>query len=116
MRAFSAQLALEISDGVAPDLPALPEETELVVCRVAQEALINVARHSASSDVDFALEHGDGRLTLTIQDYGLGLPRTSSPAPGSGHAERAALMAQRSSRHPPLEVRVEVRLEVPFAG
>src|SRR5206468_11923094 len=71
----------------------LPEETELVVYRVAQEALTNVARHSASSRVDLTLEHADGRLSLTVRDYGLGLPRHMTDGTGMrGMRERAALI------------------------
>lgn len=115
---FAEQLGLEISDRIAPDLPPLPEETELVVYRVAQEALTNVARHSASSRVDLTLEHGDDGLTLTILDYGLGLPSDVTAGTGMrGMRERAALIGatleigtRRSG------VGGEVRLEVPLAG
>jgi two-component system, NarL family, sensor histidine kinase UhpB len=114
---FAGQLGLEISDRIAPDLPPLPEETELVVYRVAQEALTNVARHSASSRVDLTLEHADGRLGLTIRDYGLGLPRDVTAGTGMrGMRERAALIGAS------LEIGTrrsgsgcEVRLEVPLS-
>jgi two-component system, NarL family, sensor histidine kinase UhpB len=90
---FCDQLGLEISDRIAPDLPALPEETELVVYRVAQEALTNVARHSASSRVDLTLEHEDGTLILTVRDYGLGLPQHVTDGAGMrGMRERATLI------------------------
>lgn len=114
---FTEQLGLDISDRISPDLPALPEETELVVYRVAQEALTNVARHSASSRVDLTLEHADGRLTLTVRDYGLGLPRHVTDGTGvRGMRERAALIGatidvgtRRSG--PGCEVRLDVPLE-----
>lgn len=115
---FAEQLGLEISDRIAPDLPPLPEETELVVYRVAQEALTNVARHSASSRVDLTLEHGDGRLTLTIRDYGLGLPPDVTAGTGMrGMRERAALIGatlEMGTRR--WRPGCEVRLEVPLAG
>jgi two-component system sensor histidine kinase UhpB len=114
---FAEQLGLEISDRIAPDLPPLPEETELVVYRVAQEALTNVARHSASSRADLTLEHTDSRLTLTVRDYGLGLPRHVTAGTGMrGMRERATLIGaalevgtRRSG--PGCEVRLEVPLE-----
>src|SRR5690242_8864759 len=46
---FSEQLGLEVSERITPDLPVLSPDVELVVYRVAQEALTNVARHSAST-------------------------------------------------------------------
>lgn len=114
---FTEQLGLEISDRIAPDLPPLPEETELVVYRVAQEALTNVARHSASSRVDLTLEQADGRLSLTVRDYGLGLPRHMADGTGiRGMRERAALIGaileigtRRSG--PGCEVHLEVSLK-----
>jgi len=114
---FAEHLGLDISDRIAPDLPALPEETELVVYRVAQEALTNVARHSASSRADLTVEHAHGRLILTVRDYGLGLPRHVTNGTGMrGMRERATLIGasieigtRRSG--PGCEVRLEVPLE-----
>jgi two-component system sensor histidine kinase UhpB len=114
---FSEQLGLEISDRIAPDLPALPEETELVVYRVAQEALTNVARHSASSRADLTLEHADGRLILTVRDYGLGLPQHVTGGTGMrGMRERATLIGATIEigtprRGPGCEVQLEVPLQ-----
>jgi two-component system sensor histidine kinase UhpB len=112
----SQQLGLKVSQRIAEDLPLLPPESELVVYRVAQEALTNVARHSASSYAELALEHDHGRLVLTVRDYGLGLPRHYIPGTGiRGMQERAALIGAS------LEIRdhrcgpgSEVRLEVPL--
>jgi two-component system, NarL family, sensor histidine kinase UhpB len=114
---FSEQLGLEISDRIAPDLPVLPEETELVVYRVAQEALTNVARHSASSRADLTLEQVDGRLILTVSDYGLGLPHHVTGGSGMrGMRERATLIGATIEigarrRGPGCEVQLEVPLE-----
>jgi two-component system sensor histidine kinase UhpB len=113
---FSEQLGLEVSDRIAPELPSLPEETELVVYRVAQEALTNVARHSASSRVDLTLEHDVSRLILIVRDYGLGLPSHEPAGTGvRGMRERAALIGANleigNRRSGP---GCEVRLEVPL--
>jgi len=43
---FARSTRLEIDLRVEPDLPDLHREAELVIYRVAQEALTNVARHS----------------------------------------------------------------------
>ena len=47
--------------------PELSPEVELVVYRVAQEALTNVARHSGADEAELDLEHGGGLLTLTVE-------------------------------------------------
>ena len=43
---FSRRTGIVVEQELQPDLPALSEETELAVYRVAQEALTNVARHA----------------------------------------------------------------------
>ena len=113
---FAQQLGLDVADTIPTDLPSLPPDVELVVYRVAQEALTNVARHSASSRVDLTLERDHHRLILTVRDYGLGLPPGNTAGTGMrGMRERAALIGAS------LEVRnrrrgsgCEVRLEVPL--
>jgi len=113
---FSAQLDLDIAGYVAPDLPPLPAEVELVVYRVAQEALTNVARHSASSRAELTLTWTPTRLTLRIRDHGLGLPADSAPGTGMrGMHERAALIgASLSIGNRRAQSGCEVRLEVPL--
>jgi two-component system sensor histidine kinase UhpB len=115
---FSLQLGLEISDEIAPDLPPLPPETELVLYRVAQEALTNVARHSGSSSAELTLAGDGDRLILTVRDHGVGLPRQSAAGTGiRGMRERAALIGARLTvaNHRP-GPGCEVRLEVAMGG
>ncbi|HTX12895.1 MAG TPA: histidine kinase [Solirubrobacteraceae bacterium] len=113
---FSGQLDLDVVPYIAPDLPSLPTEVELVVYRVAQEALTNVARHSASSRAELTLMHTGNLLVLRIGDYGLGLPVGGVPGTGMrGMQERAALIGARltigNRREGP---GCEVRLEAPL--
>jgi two-component system, NarL family, sensor histidine kinase UhpB len=115
---FCTQLDLNVTGYVAPDLPELPAEVELVVYRVAQEALTNVARHSASSRAELTLTQTGDRLVLRVRDLGLGLPADSVPGTGMrGMHERAALIGARlaiGNRLP--EPGCEVRLEVSLLG
>jgi len=55
-------------------LSPLPEEVEVNLYRVVQEALTNVARHAAARQVTIRLVEDEeaSRLTLTIQDDGRG--------------------------------------------
>jgi two-component system sensor histidine kinase UhpB len=113
----SQQLGLEVSAHVAPDLPWLPPETELVVYRVAQEALTNVARHSASKRATLKIERRPSRLVLTVLDSGRGLPPGPSPGTGMrGMRERATVIGAslhvgNRSSGPGCEVRLEVPLK-----
>ena len=89
----SQRFGLEVAERIAPDLPPLRPEAELVTYRVAQEALTNVARHAASSLAELTLTCDDARLILTVSDHGLGLSPHSVPGTGiRGMRERAALI------------------------
>lgn len=90
---FAERFGIEVVQSVAPGLPRLSPEVELVVYRVAQEALTNVARHSGSDDAQLALRTDDGHLLLTVTDHGRGLPRGRLPGSGMrGMRERATLL------------------------
>lgn len=59
---------------IAPDLPALPLSLEQRrnLLLVAREALNNVVKHSAASEVRIAVQRREGSLELSIQDNGSG--------------------------------------------
>jgi two-component system sensor histidine kinase UhpB len=113
---FSEQLGLDVSARFPPDLPALAAETELVVYRVAQEALTNTARHSTGRRAELRLAHGRGLLTLTVRDDGVGLaPGTAAGTGMRGMHERAMLIgAHLEIGNRPGSPGCEVRLEVPL--
>lgn len=50
----------------------LPRDTELVLYRVGQEALSNVSRHAAASEVQVALRREQGECILQVIDNGVG--------------------------------------------
>jgi two-component system sensor histidine kinase UhpB len=70
----SQQGAVMVERRLADDLPPLSEELELVVYRVAQEALTNVIRHSHASQAVIELANDDGTITLKVSDNGQGMP------------------------------------------
>jgi len=74
--------------------PGLSAEQELVVYRVAQEALTNVARHAAAETVELVLTHSNRRTVLTVADDGRGLAPGSLPSAHGirGMRERAMLI------------------------
>jgi two-component system, NarL family, sensor histidine kinase UhpB len=96
-------------------LPALGADAEVVLYRVAQEALTNVARHAGATRVTVELAHADGVVTLTVDDDGCGVPgHVGHEARGiTGMRERALLVhgRLRVGRAPTKGTRV--RLEVP---
>jgi two-component system sensor histidine kinase UhpB len=74
--------------------PTLTEEQSVAVFRVLQEALNNVAKHSAATLVEVALFMRKRELTIEIRDNGKGLPGGKAERPGSfgviGMRERIA--------------------------
>jgi two-component system, NarL family, sensor histidine kinase UhpB len=97
-------------------LPDLGAQAELVVYRVAQEALTNVARHARAGRVCVELTatpHGDAVL-LRITDDGRGLGRGSPEGSGiRGMRERAMLIGATLSLGAHAEGGTELVLFVP---
>jgi two-component system sensor histidine kinase DegS len=64
----------------------LPPEVELVVFRIAQEALRNVWKHSGTSKARVTLKFGDDKAVLTVEDEGKGfkLPARMDDLPVAG--------------------------------
>ena len=69
---FSRSSGIPVTWEVDDGLPELSGEVELVLYRIAQEALTNVARHAHASRVDFVLTSSTAGLTLRILDDGQG--------------------------------------------
>jgi two-component system, NarL family, sensor histidine kinase UhpB len=111
---LSEQTGVTVSRRFDRALPELRLEEELVIYRVAQEALTNVVRHAHASRAELSLERGRDRLTLCVADDGVGLV---DGAPGSGMRgmrERAALIRAKLSIETPAEGGTEVTLHVPI--
>ena len=112
--AFADRTGLRVRRRLGGDLPALPRETELVIYRVAQESLTNVARHAEARGVEVLLERCDGAVILRVRDDGRGLDGAASAGEGiRGMTERAMLVGGRLAIAPVAAGGTEVRLEVP---
>jgi two-component system, NarL family, sensor histidine kinase UhpB len=114
---FAQRSGLEVSYDVPDPLPELSASAELVIYRVAQEALTNVARHSGSDRAELSLQPDDGRLVLTVRDEGKGLGDGETEGTGiRGMRERAGLIGaavEVRDAHPGTEVRLRVPIEAP---
>jgi len=90
---LSEQTGLPIERRFAHDLPVLGYEEELVIYRVAQEALTNVVRHAQASRAELILERAHDTFVLRVTDDGRGLAGSSAGTGGiRGMHERAALI------------------------
>jgi two-component system, NarL family, sensor histidine kinase UhpB len=113
---LSAQVGLPIDAHLDAHLPALTREEELVIYRVAQEALTNIVRHADATRSELTLEHGADRLTLRVADDGRGIDGRGEMSGGiRGMHERAALIHADLSVGPRHGGGTEVILHVPLS-
>jgi two-component system, NarL family, sensor histidine kinase UhpB len=106
---------IEIRREIGRDLPALPDEAELALFRVAQESLTNALRHAGARRVTLRLHAVPGGVRLTVADDGAGLP--ADPPSGGGLTsmrERALAVGARLRIGPGAAgAGTEVHLDVP---
>ena len=112
---FAERTGLQIDRRFAPDLPALDPDAEVVVFRIAQEGLTNVARHAEASRVLLSLERGRDSVVLRVIDDGRGMNGRSPISGGGlrGMRERAVIIGAALAIKQAPTGGVEVRLEVP---
>jgi two-component system, NarL family, sensor histidine kinase UhpB len=73
-------------------LPRLSPEAELVIYRVAQEALTNVLRHAAASEVVVELRREPSAVILEVADNGRGIQPEAVEKGIRGMRERASVI------------------------
>jgi two-component system, NarL family, sensor histidine kinase UhpB len=90
---LSGQSELRVAPQLQPVLPPLTAEEDLVIYRVAQEALTNVLRHAGCDRADLTLRTTPDALVLDIGDEGRGFdPRTVTANGLLGMRERALMV------------------------
>lgn len=109
---------LHIRRRIEDGLPDMPDEVELVIYRVAQEALTNVVRHAGADSADLCLERNASRVRLRVVDSGNGLNGALAGDGGGlrGMRERAMMVGGKLSVLDRDAGGVEVRLEIPLGG
>ena len=112
----SRRTGLRIERRIAPGLPALSPEEELVVYRVAQEGLTNVARHAGAERAWIALDSRAGGVTLEVRDDGHGFAPPVEGAGLRGMRERALLVGADLDVDPGHGNGTVVRLRLRSAG
>ncbi|MBW3592741.1 MAG: HAMP domain-containing protein [Actinobacteria bacterium] len=111
--AFAERTGVAVSRRIDPDLPRLTPDAELVLFRIAQEALTNVARHASTPRVDLAVGRSERGVRLLVRDYGRGLNGATAGSGIRGMRERALLIEAVLAIASPADGGVEVRLEIP---
>jgi two-component system sensor histidine kinase UhpB len=113
--AFAHQTGIPVDRSLEPEA-GLDREQELVVYRVAQEALTNVARHARAGHVELSLRRDEGEVELRVRDDGRGLPPDAMTSSNGirGMRERAMLIGARLRFES--DGGTTVTLSVPVAG
>ncbi|MEW9553961.1 histidine kinase [Nonomuraea sp. NPDC050783] len=103
---------VQVTRSLQHDLPDLGADVELVLYRIAQESLTNIARHARARHAELSLAAEDGRLVLRVADDGEGGARQDG-AGIRGMRERALLIGARLSIDSPPGRGTRVSLVIP---
>jgi two-component system sensor histidine kinase UhpB len=106
---------IEVETAVDGAQHVLDPDAELVLYRVAQEALTNALRHGACSRVVIGLRREDGAVVLRVADDGAGLGDATTGAGIRGMRERSAMIGGRLRFSTPTAGGTAVELRVPQA-
>jgi two-component system sensor histidine kinase UhpB len=113
-RAFARRTNIAVDAHIDADLGHLHPNVELVLYRVAQESLTNVARHSDATRVLLDLGRNGDSVVLRLADDGKGFDRPHDEGGGlRGIRENALIVGGALTIRPSRAGGVEVLLEIP---
>jgi two-component system sensor histidine kinase UhpB len=107
---------VEVETSFDGALQGLDDDAELVLFRVAQEAVTNALRHAECSRVTIRLQRDDGQVVLRVEDDGGGVGGAISGAGIRGMRERAAMIGGRLAISSATIGGTAVELRVPKTG
>jgi PAS domain S-box-containing protein len=67
---FSQRSGIRVALEISPDLGRFPDDTEIAIYRVVQEALANILRHAGASEAKIRLRRKRHRVELIVSDAG----------------------------------------------
>jgi PAS domain S-box-containing protein len=121
-REFGERTNVTVDLAVSRLPQSMPNEVELHLYRMIQEALNNIEKHSRATRVELELQHRRARLKASIRDNGRGFdPAATHPRrrqrPGMGLAdmrERAAFVGGTCSLRSSPDAGTEILIEMPL--
>ena len=116
-RSIGQSAGIAIAVEVEP-LPAIDEERQTLLFRIAQEALNNIAKHAQARSVLLRVVERDGQLQLQVVDDGVGFDPAQQPGGSgvSGMRERLRLFQGRLEVHSAPGHGTRLRAVVPVDG
>ncbi|HYI98207.1 MAG TPA: HAMP domain-containing sensor histidine kinase [Thermoleophilaceae bacterium] len=94
---LTEQTGIRIERHVDRRLPDISPECELVIYRVAQEAMTNALRHADATRIELSLTSSGALVTLTVADDGRGIGDAEPGTGIQGMRERAVMVGARIS-------------------
>jgi signal transduction histidine kinase len=114
---FAARTRIGVTLDVDDAVRRMPPEIDVVLYRVVQEALTNVARHAGARAAHVRLTHDAGGIALVIEDDGRGAPADAQPHLGwLGMRERLAAVGGRVTIGRSASGGVRVHAEIPHGA
>ncbi len=80
------EYGIEVSLNVVGAERRLPQEAELLLFRIVQEAQSNIIKHAQASEAEVKIEFAEKKVVLTISDNGIGfrVPKDLGDLPHKG--------------------------------
>jgi two-component system NarL family sensor kinase len=79
-RGFAERSGIATKVEIDENFDRLPQETELAIFRIVQEALTNVHRHSGSQNATIRVFRDSEKARVEVEDYGRGMALPSAAA------------------------------------
>jgi len=93
---FSRRTGIAVGLSSSDPVPRLPAAAEMALFRIVQEALTNVAKHAAASQVTLQLRTQHGDFELCIADDGRGFHPDAADSPGERGGWGLMIMRERA--------------------
>jgi two-component system sensor histidine kinase UhpB len=113
---FTKSTGLAATLRIHEQLPLLDGPTELVIYRLAQESLTNIARHAAASRAEVVVTTEGGDVVLLVADDGAGFDAAAEGAGIRGMRERAVLIGAQLAIDSTLGRGTRIQMIVPQPG
>jgi two-component system sensor histidine kinase UhpB len=114
---FTATTGFPVTRSFSPAVTDdVPHDLEVVLYRIAQEALTNVARHARATAVRLSLTRVGDSIVLVVSDDGVGVAEGCEGSGIQGMRERALLVGGELTVSRPANGGTEVRLVAPRTG